>query len=128
MTPAMHYRVKDLLEGAGLTDGFTVQNLLWDDSGKITDRFIVVRPSGGSNIDPTLSSDYYVLVDVISAKGLAEYKKADETVQRIIEYVQQNPVSPCVGKIDNLGGIPSPVTTTEKRLVYRLQFVCTYGE
>jgi hypothetical protein len=52
----------------------------------------------------------------------------DQRVQDIIDFVQQNPMADaCVGYLENLGGIPAPVQTTEGRLVYRLQFVATFG-
>ncbi|WP_438821221.1 phage tail termination protein, partial [Enterobacter hormaechei] len=34
----------------------------------------------------------------------------------------------CVGYIQNMGAIPAPVLTEEGRIVFRLQFACTYGE
>ncbi|ARU94560.1 phage tail termination protein [Tatumella citrea] len=129
MNPPMHKRVRNLLVDAGLTTGYTIQSLVWADSGKLTDRFIVVRPNGGSNIDRDFGAEYYVMVDVITGKNTGDYAKSETDVQAIIDYIQQNPLSdPCVGQITNMGGIPSPVQTTEGRLVWRLQFVCTYGE
>ena len=129
MNPPMHKRVRNLLVDAGLTTGYTIQALVWTDTGKLTDRFIVIRPNGGSNIDRDLGAEYYVMVDVITGKNAGDYAKSETDVQAIIDYVQQNPLSDsCVGQITNMGGIPSPVQTTEGRLVWRLQFVCTYGE
>lgn len=126
MNPPMHTRVKNYLSDAGLTDGFQVQLLMWNDTGSLSDRFMVFRPNGGSAIRNQLGGEYYVLLDVIGAKG--GNGAVDERVQAIIDYVQQNPMTDaCVGYLQNLGGIPSPVLTTEGRLVYRLQFVCTFG-
>lgn len=126
MNPPMHTRVKNYLSDAGLTDGFQVQLLMWNDTGSLSDRFMVFRPNGGSAIRNQLGGEYYVLLDVIGAKG--GNGAVDERVQAIIDYVQQNPMADaCVGYLQNLGGIPSPVLTTEGRLVYRLQFVCTFG-
>jgi hypothetical protein len=127
LNPPMHMRVKNYFSDAGLITGFNAQLLAWDDSGKLTDAFMVFRPNGGSAIRNQLGSDYYVLVDVIGAKGRNGI--ADERVQAIIDYVQDNPMTDeCVGYLENLGGIPSPVLTTEGRLVYRLQFVATHGD
>lgn len=127
MTPAMHRRVRDWFVESELTVGFKTQMLQWRDTGALTDSFIVFRPSGGTAIQHDLGSEYFVLVDVIGAKN--EDEAADDAVQRIISYVQDNPMpNDCIGHIQNLGNIPSPVTTTEGRLVYRLQFVITYGE
>lgn len=127
MTPSMHDRVKALFVDAGVTAGFIVQSLLWTDSGKLGDSFIVFRPNGGSAIRNDLGSDYYVLVDVIGAKG--KNSATDLAVQSIISYVQNNPMpNDCIGHIENMGGVPSPVLTEEGRLVYRLQFAAIYGE
>lgn len=127
MTPSMHDRVKVLFVDAGVTAGFIVQSLLWTDSGKLGDSFIVFRPNGGSAIRNDLGSDYYVLVDVIGAKG--KNSATDLAVQSIISYVQNNPMpNDCIGHIENMGGVPSPVLTEEGRLVYRLQFAAIYGE
>jgi len=121
MTPAMYLRVRDLMIGAELTDGFIVQRLLWTDTGKLTDGFIVFRPSGGSAIRNDLGSEYYVTVEVIGAKG--DNTAAEDAAQRIIDFIQANPMpNDCVGHIENMGGIPAPVLTTEGRLVFRLQF------
>ena len=130
MTPPMHRRVRSLLVDAGLADGYKVQMLTWSDTGKKADRFMVFRPSGGGNIDPTVSSEYYVVVDVVSAFiSEAEATKLEADVQSIIDYVRMMPQPhDCIGYISNLGGIPSPVTTTEGRIVYRLQFATVFGD
>lgn len=127
MTPPMHTRVRNYFVDAGLTAGFTTQLLMWNDSGNLSESFIVFRPNGGSAVRNDLSSEYYVMVDVIGAKG--SNGATDTAVQTIIDYVQQNPMSDnCIGHIENVGGIPAPVLTTEGRLVYRLLFACLYGE
>lgn len=131
MTPPMYKRVRDVFIENGLTDGLNVQVLVWtDDPGdkRLAKSYIVFRNSGGSNIDKDIGGDYLVEVMVISAKGVTEYQKADDAVNRIIEFVKQNPlVSKCLGQITNLGGIPAPVLSTEGRLVYRLMFACLFG-
>ncbi|MBS0967689.1 hypothetical protein JK232_02165 [Nissabacter archeti] len=127
MTPPMHTRVRDYFIDAGLTFGFTTQLLVWTDSGNLSESFIVFRPNGGSAVRNDLGSEYYVMVDVIGAKGMNGL--VDEAVQGIIGHIQNNPMSdPCVGYLENLGGIPAPILTTEGRLVYRLQFVAIFGE
>ena len=127
MTPPMHTRVRNYFANAGLTDGFSIQQLVWSDSGNLSDAFMIFRPNGGSAVRKDLGSEYYVMVDVIGAKG--GNGAADTAVQRVIDYVQANPISDdCVGHIENVGGIPAPVLTTEGRLVYRLLFACLYGE
>ena len=127
MTPMMHERVRNMFGDAGLTDGFTVQKLMYDDPEDLTQAVMVFRPNGGSNIRHDLGSEHHVLVDVIGAKD----KRGDATnaVQRIVDYVQANPMADeCVGYIQNMGAIPAPVLTAEGRIVFRLQFACTYGE
>jgi hypothetical protein len=125
----MHQRVKNLMARANLTTDYTVQSLLWTDSGNLAERFIVFRPNGGTAVDRDIGSDHYVLVDLISGKAKGEYAKSEADAQAIIDYVQQNPITDtCVGQITNMGGIPSPVLTTEGRMVWRLQFACLYGE
>lgn len=127
MTPLMFQRVSDLFVDAGLTAGFKVQQLMYDDPGNLSTAVIVFRPDGGSAIRDELGSTYYVMVDVVGAKD--KRKEALNAVQRIIEYVQENPIShPCVGHIENIGGIPPPQLTEEGRIVFRLSFACLYGE
>lgn len=125
--PMMYERVRNLFVNSGLTTGFTVQQLMYDDPGRLTEAVIVFSPNGGTNIRNELGSEYHVIVDVIGAKD--KRKDAMNAVQRIIDYVQANPISDsCVGHIENMGGIPPPVLTEEGRIVFRLQFACLYGE
>ncbi|MGO3912115.1 phage tail termination protein [Huaxiibacter chinensis] len=127
MTPMIYERVRNVFVGAGLTTGFTVQQLMYEDSGKLAEAVMVFRPNGGSNIRNDLGSEYHVIVDVIGAKD--KRKAAVDAVQRIVDYVQANPITDsCVGHIENMGGIPPPVLTEEGRIVFRLQFACLYGE
>lgn len=127
MTPLMHERVRNMFGDAGLTAGFTVQKLIYDDPKDLTQAVMVFRPNGGTAVRNDLGSEHYVLVDVIAAKG----KRGDavNAVQRIVDYVQANPMADeCVGYIQNMGAIPAPVLTEEGRMTFRLQFACTYGE
>ncbi|AXW87823.1 hypothetical protein AU509_12125 [Lonsdalea britannica] len=127
MTPPMHTRVRNYFLNAGLADGFVVQLLMWTDTPKKNERMMVFRPNGGTSIRNGLGSQHFVIVDVIGAKG--GNPAVDAAVQSIIDYVQQNPMADdCVGYLENLGGIPAPVLTEEGRLVYRLQFVATFGD
>lgn len=127
MTPMMYERVRNMFGDAGLTAGFTVQQLMYEDPGKLAEAVMVFRPNGGANIRNDLGSEYHVIVDVIGAKD--KRKAAVDAVQRIVDYVQANPITDsCVGHIENMGGIPPPVLTEEGRIVFRLQFACMYGE
>nr|WP_281434533.1 hypothetical protein [Erwinia phyllosphaerae] len=123
----MHVRLHNYFISAGLTFGFSTQLLAWRDSGNLSDAFIVFRPNGGSNIRNELGAEYYVLVDIVGAKD--DNEATDKAVQEIIEHIHANPLpGDCIGYIENVGGIPAPVLTTEGRLVYRLQFAIKYGE
>lgn len=127
MTPSMYERVRNLFERAGLTEGRIIQTLFFEGTKKSTDAFIVFRPNGGTPIRKDLGADHYVLVDVIGPRD--KRAATAQAVQRIIDYVQDNPISDsCVGQIENMGGIPPPVLTEEGRIVFRLQFACLYGE
>lgn len=127
MNPPMHTRVRDYFVDAGLTAGFTTQLLIWNDTGNLSERFMVFRPNGGSAIRNELGAEYYVLVDIIGAKG--GNGAVDTSVQEIIQRIQSDPLpGNCIGYIENFGGIPAPVLTAEGRLVYRLQFAIKYGE
>ncbi|EJG2384948.1 hypothetical protein AM391_RS03140 [Kluyvera ascorbata] len=127
MTPMMHERVRNMFGDAGLTAGFTVQQLMYDDPDDLSKAVMVFRPNGGTSVRNNLGSEYYVLVDVIGAKD--RRGDAANAVQRIVDYVQANPMADdCIGYIQNMGAIPAPVLTEEGRIVFRLQFACTYGE
>lgn len=127
MTPQMYERVRNMFGDAGLTAGFTVQQLMYDDPGNLATPVMVFRPNGGTAIRNDLGSEYHVLVDVIGAKD--KRRDAATAVQTIIDYVQANPTADdCVGRIENMGNVPAPVLTDEGRIVFRLQFACTYGD
>ncbi|STU27912.1 Uncharacterised protein [Klebsiella pneumoniae] len=115
MTPPMHRRVRNVFVESGLTAGYIVQSLSWNDTGKASDRFIVFRPNGGTPVDRDMAADYYVMVDVISkGKASADYAQSENDAQAIIDYVQQKPDDAHLPwQISNMGGIPSPVITAE---------------
>lgn len=127
MTPLMYERVRNAFGEAGLTNGFTVQQLMYEDPKDLSKAVMVFRSNGGTSIRNDLGAEHYVLVDVIGAKD--KRREAVQAVQRIIDYVQKNPMADdCLGYIENMGGIPSPVPTEEGRIVFRLQFACTFGD
>ena len=88
MTPMMHERVRNMFGDAGLTTGFTVQQLMYDDPDDLSKAIMVFRPNGGSNIRTDLGSEYHVLVDVVGAKD--KRKDALSAVRRIVDYVHQS--------------------------------------
>lgn len=127
MIPMMYERVRNMFVNAGLTDGFTDQLLMFDDTKDPSKAVMVFRSNGGSAIRNDLGAEHYVLVDVVGAR--TKRNEAALAVQRIIDYIQQHPMADeCVGYIQNMGAIPAPVLTDEGRIVFRLQFSCTYGE
>ena len=127
MTPMMYERVRNLFVSSGLTEGFTVQQLMYEDPKNPNIAVIVFRPSGGTSIRTDLGAEHYVMVDVVGA--IKNRGNAADAVQKIIDYVQLHPMDdPCVGYIQNMGGVPPPVLTEEGRIVFRLQFSCNYGE
>ncbi|MGC6231961.1 hypothetical protein VU677_14580 [Hafnia paralvei] len=127
MIPMMYERVRNMFVEAGLTAGFIEQLLMFDDPKDLSKAVMVFRSNGGSAIRNDLGAEHYVLVDVVGAKS--KRNEAALAVQRIIDYIQQHPMADeCVGYIQNMGAIPAPVLTDEGRIVFRLQFSCTYGE
>ncbi|MBK5074600.1 hypothetical protein I2492_15540 [Budviciaceae bacterium CWB-B4] len=126
MNPTMPERVRNYLVDGGLLVDCVVQMLRWVDTAKKTDTFVVFRSNGGSNIRNDLGAEYYILVDVVGA--INDDRKTDQLVNSIIDFVQQNPLSNCLGYIENMGGTPAPIDTTEGRLVYRLLFRVVFGE
>ncbi|MEL5245469.1 hypothetical protein PTR67_10400 [Serratia nevei] len=127
MTPPMYLRLRNLFERAGLTAGLTIQTLMWNDTGKLSDAFIVFRPGGGSDIQNDRGGDFFVMVDVVGAKG--KNAEADAAANKIADYISgQQGADSCVGAMRLLGGYPAPISSAEGRLIYRLLVCCTYGE
>ncbi|KAB0849159.1 hypothetical protein B7T06_06320 [Cronobacter sakazakii] len=127
MTPSMYERVRNSFAEAGLTDGFLIQLLMYDDPGDVTKPVMVFRPNGGTALRKDLGSEHYVLVDIVGAKD--KRKDTINAVQKVMDYVQQNPLADdCLGYIENVGGIPPPVLTEEGRMYFRLQFACNFGD
>ena len=129
MSNAKHAMLLDLFSGNGLTDGYKLQQLVFIDSNDLSDRFMVFRPSGGTNVDAISSSQYFVDVILVSASGVSgEYERSFNDVSAIIDFVCNNAyVDACLGQVTNMGGIPSPTMTSEGRMVWMLQFSCLYG-
>lgn len=127
MTPSMYERVRNSFAEAGLTDGFLIQLLMYDDPGDATKPVMVFRPNGGTALRKDLGSEHYVLVDIVGAKD--KRKDTINAVQKVMDYVQQNPMADdCLGYIENVGGVPPPALTEEGRMVFRLQFACNFGD
>jgi len=127
VTPPMYRRLRDHFEDAGLTAGFTIQTLMWNDTGKLSDAFIVFRSGGGSDVQHDRGGDFFVMVDVVGAKG--KNAEADAAANRIADFISnQEGADSCVGVMRLLGGLPAPIVSAEGRIIYRLLVCCTYGE
>lgn len=127
MTPMMYERVRDLIVGAGLTGNAKVQLRYWKDTGTKTDSFVVFRPAGGSPVRNDLGSEYMVRVDIIGV--VDRDAEAEQLANSIVSYVQDNPMpNDCIGHIENVGGFPQPMLSSERRIVYSLQFACLFAE
>ena len=68
MNPPMYQRVRNMFGDAGLTTGFLVQLLSFNDPNDLSKAIMVFRPNGGTPIRNDLGNDNYVPVDVIGAK------------------------------------------------------------
>lgn len=129
MSNAKYSLLRDLFYSSGLTDGYKIQQLAFVDTKNLADRFMVFRPSGGTNIDGITSSQYFVDVVLVSAAGVTgEFERISDDVSAIVDFVCNNAyVDACLGQVTNMGGIPAPTMTAEGRLVWMLQFSCLYG-
>ena len=121
----MYQRVAEYLKKTGLTNGFIVQYLKWRDTKTKNNKFIVFRPNGGSILKTDLGNEYFTLIDFIGAVN--DIETIDNDVSTIVDYIKNNPYTDDTGLIQIVGAIPSPVTTEEDRLVYRLLVSCKFG-
>ena len=86
---------------------------------------IVFRPNGGSILKTDLGNEYYTLVDFIGSVN--DIETIDNDVSIIADYIKNNPYTDDTGLIQIAGAIPSPITTEDERLVYRLLVSCKFG-
>ena len=113
----------DYLERGGLTNNFIVQRLQWEEKTNTkTQQYLVVQPNDGSGRYGELSADDYVDVIVVSAQSdpIPALTRADE----ILKYVAANPDDCNLNSVFNMGGLPSGITTTENRTIFKLSFRC----
>lgn len=127
MTPPMYERLEAMFSESGLCVGYDVQMLFFEDPKDENISVMLFRPNGGAPLRNDLGAEHYVTVDVIGAR--TRKRETTNHAQRILDYVQANPMPfPCLGYVQSMGGLPAPMPTEEGRIVYRLAFVCTYGE
>ena len=76
---------------------------MWNDTDKLSDAFIVFRPGGGSDIQYDRGGDFFVMVDVVGAKGRTQKQMPRRT--KIADYISgQQGADSCVGAMRLLGG------------------------
>lgn len=125
MIQAKHLQMIDLFAENGLSDDYQVQATMWSDDGKPNSRFMVFKPASGGNV--SLSHEQFVEVVVISKQGFAELDKLDADVMSIINFISDYEYDDCIGRLMINGGMPTPTSTSDQRVVYRIMIVCLYG-
>lgn len=90
MTPMMHERVRNMFGDAGLTAGFTVQQLMYDDPGDLSKAIMVFRPNGGSNnqlrkLNTNVSGIARAMEEARSGTGGAnsEFNRAESIIEAL---------------------------------------------
>lgn len=119
----MYRALQSYLDNSGLLTGVTVQYLQWTDKGK-DKTYVVFRPNGGSILSDALTNTHLVLVDFIGPDNDPE--SIDDLVHDVAKYIMSNQIDECLGNVQIVGNIPSPVTTEDNRLVYRLLVSITH--
>lgn len=120
----MYEQLSAYLKSSGLLGDALIQSLIWRDKGKDY-QYVVFRPDGGSNLNSMLGNEYHVLIDFIAPENNTE--RANDLVHNIVDYIVNHQFDVCLGLIQVVGNIPSPVTTADKRIVYRLLVSIKHG-
>ncbi|WP_392562492.1 hypothetical protein RHO12_03150 [Orbus sturtevantii] len=120
----MYKQLREYLAKSGSISNAVIQYLIWKDKGK-DKTYIVFRPNGGSILSSTLGNEYHVLVDFIAPDNDPE--SIDDLVTNIVDYIMKNQFDECLGSIQVVGAIPTPITTEDSRIVYRLQVSIKHG-
>lgn len=120
-------RVYDYLNDAGLLTGWTAQVQLWNDTGIGTDRFLVLKTSGGTNMRQGLANDYYFKLFVVGQQGQYDSEVVDDKANEIIEYIKENPLDSCLNYIQMQSPLGDMTLTEEKRPVHELLLRVVWG-
>lgn len=120
----MYKQVNEYLNNSGLITDEIVQYLIWKDKGN-DKTYIVFRPNGGSSLSGTLGNEYHVLIDFIAPDNDPE--RIDNLVSQVVDHINNNQFDKCLGFIEVVGAIPTPLTTVDNRIVYRLQVAIKHG-
>ncbi|QHJ79537.1 MAG: hypothetical protein [Caudoviricetes sp.] len=121
-------RLTAYLKDARLTDGYKVQAMFWRDTGKTTDKFIVIQPAGGTIVAADLSNDYFATVWVLGAQGGEDMTQVIARAREIMQYVKDHQIDSCLGSVNLLNPFPTPVQTEEKRVAIQISLRIRYGE
>lgn len=120
-------RVYNYLNDAGLLDGWTAQVQLWNDTGVGTDRFLVLKTSGGTGVRQGLSNDFYFKLFVVGQQGQYDAEVVDNKANEIIEYIKENPIDSCLNYIQMQSPLGDMMLTEERRPVHELLLRVVYG-
>lgn len=120
----MYKQIREYLAKSGFIGNAVIQYLIWKDKGK-DKTHIVFRPNGGSVLSGLLGNEYHVLIDFIAPDNDPE--SIDDLVTNIVDYIMKNQFDEYLGSIQVMGAIPTPVTTTDNRIIYRLQVSIKHG-
>ncbi|WP_392565809.1 hypothetical protein RHO15_09605 [Utexia brackfieldae] len=120
----MYKLVRDYLDKSGLLNSLVIQYLRWDDDGN-NKIYVVFSPNGGSTLSASLGNEYLVLVNFIAPNNNAQL--IDDLVDKVTEYIKKNQFDETLGSVQIVGGIPSPTSLTDNRLVYRLLLAIKHG-
>ncbi|MDY0685646.1 hypothetical protein ACFGWO_07560 [Pasteurella multocida] len=98
---------------------FQVQLHQWKDNGDKKSEYIVFQNNGGTPIRDGLSSESYIIISIIGSvqSGYSAATKANE----LINFIKQNAITE-FGYIENMGGVPNPIFTSDNRMTMQLQF------
>ncbi|HDR1174249.1 hypothetical protein [Pasteurella multocida] len=111
--------IKDHIISSNLFNLFQVQLHQWKDNGDKRTEYIVLQNNGGTPMRDGLSSESYITISIIGSvqSGYSVATKANE----LINFIKQNAITE-FGYIENIGGVPSPIFTSDNRMTMQLQF------
>lgn len=98
---------------------FQVQFHQWREKSDKNVQYIVFQNNGGTPIRQDMVSESYILISLISS-AQSGYDIAIKS-QELIDFIKENAITE-FGYIENIGGIPSPIFTTDNRMTMQIQF------
>lgn len=109
--------LREHIDKSGLLSGVTVQYLNWVEDDK-SETYAIFRPNGGSLLKSDLSNEYFVLLDLIGTVNNPQ--SLDDLTTNIANYITTTSTSNNIGCIGVIGAIPTPIITSDNRVIYRL--------